>query len=301
MRPGSLSLDAFLGRRAGDRRLARLTHDMPLPEARGLEFGPGANPVPLPEGVQVATVDHALDAGAGLPDAAPIDYAWAGSGSLAAALGRDDRAPGFDFAIAAQVAQYVPNLLGWLRGIHGVLRAGGVLNLSLPDKRFMFDAARPPSTLAELVEADLLGLTRPSPRQLFAHASEARAIAPGQIWAGEDPAAAPRLAGAEALRHAHAETAAALASGAYVPCHCWVFTPESFLGLVAGAARLGLFPFVLNRIGATEVGGFEFYVSMRRDAEEDPEALRRLQDGAVDHLGRALAQQRRTATLLAGF
>ncbi|PIK73053.1 hypothetical protein CS379_10570, partial [Methylobacterium frigidaeris] len=205
-----------------------------------------------------------------------------------------------DVAIAAQVAQYVPNLLGWLRGIHGVLRPGGVLNLSLPDKRFMFDAARPASTLAELVEADLLGLTRPSPRQLFAHASEARAVAPAQIWAGEDPVAAPRLSGEAALAHAYAEASAALAAGSYVPCHCWVFTPEGFLDLVAGATRLGLFPFVLNRVGATEVGGFEFYVSMRRDAEEEPETLHRLQEGAIDHLGRVLAQQRRTATLLAG-
>lgn len=296
MRPGSLSLDAFLARRAADRRLARLTHDMPLPEGRGLEFGPGDNPVPLPAGVQVAYVDHALDAGAGLPGAVPIDHEWAGSGSLAAVLGRD----GYDVAIAAQVAQYVPNLLGWLRGIHGVLRAGGVLNLSLPDKRFMFDAARPVSTLAELVEADLLGLVRPSPRQLFGHASEVRAVSPAQIWAGEDPVAAPRLAGATALAHAHAEASAALADGRYVQCHCWVFTPEAFLDLVAGATQLGLFPFVLNRIGATEVGGFEFYVSMRRDGEEDPDALRRMQEGAIDHLGRILAQQRRTATLLAG-
>ncbi len=116
----------------------------------------------------------------------------------------------------------------------------------------MFDAARPASTLAELVEADLLGLTRPSPRQIFAHASEPRAIA-----------------------------------------------PERFLRLTAEATRLGLFPFVLNRIGAREVGGFEFYVSMRCDAEEDPAALRQLQDGAIDYLGRVLAQQRRIATLLA--
>ncbi|AWN49366.1 hypothetical protein DK419_25955 [Methylobacterium terrae] len=296
MRPGSLSLDAFLGRRAADRRLARLTHDMPLPEARGLEFGPGDNPTPLPEGVRVATIDHALDAGAGLPGAAPIDHAWAGSGALAPIVGPEP----YDFAIAAQVAQYVPNLLGWLRGIHGVLRAGGVLNLSLPDKRFMFDAARSPSTLAELVEADLLGLTRPSPRQLFSHASEARAVAPERIWAGDDPAAAPRLAEGDALAHAYAETSAALASGAYVACHCWVFTPESFLALVAGATRLGLFPFVLNRIGATEAGGFEFYVSMRRDGEEEPGALRRLQEGAIDHLDRVLSQQHRIAALLAG-
>ncbi|CAO4149387.1 class I SAM-dependent methyltransferase [Methylorubrum aminovorans] len=295
MRHGSLTLDAFLANRAADRRLARLTHDMSLPQARGLEFGPGNNPVSLPEGVSVSYVDYALDASKKLPGAAPIDHAWTGAGSLSDLLEPEP----YDFAIAAHVMQYVPNLLGWLRGIHGVLRAGGVLNLSLPDKRFMFDAARPVSTLAELVEADLLDFTRPSPRQLFAHASEVRTIAPAEIWNGADPAAAARMSGEDAMSHAYREASAALAAGLYVPCHCWVFTPESFLGLVAGATQLGLFPFVLNRIGVTEVGGFEFYVSMRRDAEVEPSVLRGLQDGAIVHLSRILAQQQRTAALVA--
>ncbi|KMO15418.1 hypothetical protein NS228_17670 [Methylobacterium indicum] len=60
-------------------------------------------------------------------------------------------------------------------------------------------------------------------------------------------------------------------AGCSRPC----VSPERFLGLVAGATGLGLFPFVPSRIGATEVGGFEFSVSMRRDAEEAPRALRR--------------------------
>ncbi|CAO4135858.1 hypothetical protein OFEAOIEE_LOCUS3605 [Methylorubrum extorquens] len=160
MHSGSLSLDAFLNRRSTDRRLARITHDVPLPEARGIEFGPANNPTALPQGIRVAYVDHATDAEVGLPDAVTIDYAWAGSGSLAAAIGQE----GLDFAIAAQVAHYVPNLLGWFRGIHAVLRPGGVLNLSLPDRRFMFDVGRANSTVAELVEASLLGYTRPSLR-----------------------------------------------------------------------------------------------------------------------------------------
>ncbi|UHC14415.1 hypothetical protein LRS73_17820 [Methylobacterium currus] len=57
---------------------------------------------------------------------------------------------------------------------------------------------------------------------------------------------------------------------------------------------------MLNRIGATWMGGVEFHVSMRRDAAEEPEALRRLQEGAIGHPGRILAQQPRTATLPAG-
>lgn len=303
MRAGPLSLDAFLRQRAADRRLARLTHDLPLPEAVGLEFGPGDNPVPLPNGMQVAyvdrAIDHAIDARPDQTGLAPIDFAWDGGTSLAAVLGDAGPPGGFDFAIAAQVAQYVPNLLGWLRGIHAVLRPGGVLNLSLPDRRFMFDAARPSSTLPELVEADLLRLTRPSPRQLFAHTAEVRAVSPDEIWAGADVHRADRLAGTQALSHALEETVTALASGCYIPCHCWVFTPRSVLALLDGATRLGLFPFVLNHVSSTEPGSFEFFVSMRRDRQEEPDALRALQDGAFAHLRGTLDRQARHAALIA--
>ncbi|NEU12668.1 class I SAM-dependent methyltransferase [Methylobacterium sp. BTF04] len=295
LHPGSLSLDAFLARRATDRRLARLTHDLGLPEGRGLEFGPADNPTPLPDGIRVAYVDHAIDAQAGRPDAVPIDHVWSGSGPLGPVLGET----GFDFAIAAQVAQYVPNLLGWFRGIYAALRPGGVLNLSLPDRRFMFDAMRTDSTMAELVEADLRAYTRPSPRQLFAHTYEARALEPGQIWAGEDPAQMPRLCGDAALALAHAEAVSALETGRYVNCHCWVFTPSSLLDLIGCATQLGLFPFVLNQLGGTEPGGFEFYVSMRRDTQEEPQALRGLQDGAIAHLSAIQERQRRVAALIA--
>ncbi|TXN79064.1 class I SAM-dependent methyltransferase [Methylobacterium sp. WL8] len=297
MRPGSLSLDAFLARRAGDRRLARLTHDLCLPEGSGLEFGPADNPTPLPEGLSVTYVDHSRDAGADLAGATPIDHAWSGSGSLTAVLGHD----GYDFAIAAQVGQYVPNLLGWLRGIHAALRPGGVLNLSLPDRQFMFDAARPVSTLAELIEADLLAYERPSPRQMFGHTYDVRTITPEQIWAGEDPVHAPRMAGEAALPHAHAEAVDALATDAYVACHCWVLTPIAFLDLVEGATRLDLFPFVLNQVSATQLGGFEFYVSMRREAQAEAEALLGLQIGAINHLRGLLETQRQTAKLMAGI
>lgn len=296
MRAGLLSLDAFLAQRAADRRLARLTHDLPLPKATGLEFGPGGNPVTLPEGMRVAYVDRSRDAD---PGASAIDHAWIGETSLAATLGADVPPDGYDFAIAAQVAQYVPDLLGWLRGIHAVLRPGGVFNLSLPDRRCMFDAARASSTLPELIEADLLGLTRPSPRQLFAHAAEVRAFSPDQAWAGEDALAAPRMAGAEALAHAYGQTREALASGSYIACHCWVFTPRAFLDLVEGATRLNLFPFVLNHVSSTELGGFEFFVSMRRDGEDEPDTLRARQDVAIAHLRGVLDRQARHAALIA--
>ena len=292
---GTLSFDTFLNRRAADRRLARLTHDIALPAGRGLEFGACKNPTPLPEAIEVTYIDYSKEAATDVDGAVSIDHAWAGIGSLSTLLGRG----AYDFAIAAQVAQYVPNLLGWLRGIHAALRPGGVLNLSLPDKRFMFDAARPVSTLAELLEADLLSYERPSPRQLFAHSYEARSIAPEQIWRGSDPVAAPRMAGDYALANAYDEASSASASNRYVLCHCWVFTPAAFLDRVEEATRLGLFPFVLNQLSATEPGQYEFFVSMRRDTQDEPEALQQMQAAAISHLRSIVIRQSITAALIA--
>jgi hypothetical protein len=53
-----LTLGAFLEKRASDRRVARLTHDIALPIGHGLEFGPANNPTPLPEGLKVEYVDY---------------------------------------------------------------------------------------------------------------------------------------------------------------------------------------------------------------------------------------------------
>lgn len=291
------SLDEFLARRRTDRRLARLTHDVALPVAAGLEFGALDNPTLLPAGLTVEFVDYAADAFTERPGAVRIDHAWTGAGSLAAICGRS---AAYDFAIASQVAQYVPNLLGWFRGIHEVLRPGGVLNLSLPDRRFMFDVGRAPSTAGELVEAFYLDLDRPSARQIFDHTHGARAVEPADLWAGEGRAEPhPRLSGDIALDLAHSNARATLEEGRYLTCHCWVFTPLSFLGLIADVTRLGLFPFVISQFSATEPEGYEFYVSLRRDRDENPATLREKQLFAIGHVRDIALRRERIARALA--
>ena len=296
-RHGSLPLADFLQIRANDACLARLTHNIPLPEARGLEFGAGNAPTLLPEGHWVEYVDyHAQPEGA---DAgwAPIDHVWAGAGSLAAICpaGRT-----YTFAIAGQVAQYVPNLLGWLRGIFDVLETGGVLNLSLPDHRFTVDCNRRRSTIAEAVEAFLLDFSRPSPRQFFEHIAVARKIDRPALWREETALAEMlRLDGQSALNVAYRQCQHVFASDRYVPCHCWVFSPLSFLSLIEEATRLGLFPFVFNQFCMTEPGDFRFFVSLRRDSETDPGRRMCIQLDAIAYLRNVAERQvqraRRTA------
>ena len=291
-----LSLEAFLERRGQDRRLARLTHDVPLPKAVGLEFGAATNPTMFPNGFEVEYVDYARDANGDAPDAVAVDHVWTGAGSFAEICGHVEH---YQFAIAAQVAQYVPNLLGWFRGIFEVLRPGGVLNLSLPDRRFMFDIKRAPSTLGELVEAFYLDYSRPSIRQVFDHTFGAAALDPAQIWAnGHVPDTLPRLSGefALGLAHRHAETM--MEDDRYITCHCWVFTPLSFLDLIEGASRLGLFPFVISQFGSTEAGQCEFYVCLRRDAETDAATLMSKQLSAISYVRDIAERRRRSAKLL---
>ena len=294
--PGRLSFDEFLTLRSSDRRVARLTHDIPLPVARGLEVGPGGDPLPLPDGFRVEYVAHETDPTRGHGGGVAIDHVWAGAGSLAERCGRRAH---YDFAIAAQVAQYVPNLLGWFKGLHEVLRVGGVLNVSLPDKRFMFDVHRHTSTIGEAVEAYHQDLARPSLRQLFDHTFFAADVDPARIWSEPGVAArVGRLSGEHALALADEQCREVLASGRYITCHCWVFTPLTFLDLLEAASRLGLFPFVMNQVSVTEPGGFEFFASFRRDAETRTDALLATQLSAIGHLRGIVERHLQRARLL---
>ena len=283
-----MKLPEFLKLRERDVRLARLTHDIVLPEANGLEIGPGDAPLPLPEGFAVSYVEHETrsEAAALRPNSQHI--VWSGAGPLATLCSRRD----YDFVVAAQVAQYVPNLLGWFRGIFEILRVGGVLNLSLPDRRFTFDVVRHASTVGELLEAFYLDYQRPSLRQVFDHAHLARAATAEQLW--DELVDLNRLAplcGEHALSLAAEDLRQVKDKSTYIQCHSWVFTPLSFLDLIENASRLRLFSFVVSQFASTEPNSFEFFVSFRRDRETDPGKLLDLQIGAIDHV-RSLSQRR---------
>ncbi|MCE7030247.1 hypothetical protein [Jiella avicenniae] len=286
------NFDDFLALRRSDPRLARLTHDVALPRSRGVEFGADPHPLPLPDGLSVRYVDLVAR------DAAdePVRHVWDGSGSLLAALGEEQP---LDFAIARLFAHRVPNLLGWFRGVFAALRPGGVLNMTLPDRRMTGDVLRTPSTLGEVLEADQLGLTRPSFRQLFDHRRLSVPLGPQQAWReAVDPGELARAGTEEALAFARAASGDAADA---VPCHCWVFTPYSFLDLLEELSRAGLFPLVISQFATTEPGSSEFFVCLRHDHATDPEILLKRQTVAIDHVRKIALERRRRAKLMASL
>ena len=200
-----------------------------------------------------------------------VDYIWTGSGSLKDVIGQQDH---FDFAIASHVIEHIPNVLGWFRGIHEVLKPNGRFNLAIPDKRFTFDVERNTTTIAEIVEADLLDLRAPNIRQVFDHVYKSRQIAPGAIWHDEKPVGTfPAMSGANPLETALNMSRSVHESGTYYDTHCSVFTPASFLTVLEEATRLGLFNFYVEKMVVTGPGGdgasgFEFFISLVRPMKD---------------------------------
>jgi soluble lytic murein transglycosylase len=254
---------------AGKVRL--LTGGRDVSRCSGLEIGPRDSPLIRKVDGPVIYADYAdtetvranLHA-SGADPAGVLDVdVVTGGGSLAAVMPHR-----VDYVVASHVAEHVPDLLGWLIDIHAVLADGGTLGLAIPDRRFTFDRFRRESTIAEAVEAYLLGLTRPSLRQVFDSAWPSVAIGVAEAWRNEVPASAGIEARLARLKPALALVRRLHAEPVYNDAHCWVFTPETFLDLLDQAARMELLPYTLLAFHPTETGGYEFYAVLRR-AEGD--------------------------------
>ena len=189
-----------------------------------------------------------------------------------------------NYAVASHVAEHVPDLLGWLADLHGVLAPDGTLGLAIPDRRFTFDRFRAESTIAEAVEAYLHTYTRPSLRQVFDSAWHAIDIGVDNAWRNDLPedATEQRLV---RLKPAFELVRRLAGNGVYNDAHCWVFTPASFLDLLEQAACLDLLPYTLQTFRPTELHGYEFFAVLRR-ADGDHAAATR----ASIHQAKAILQ-----------
>jgi SAM-dependent methyltransferase len=239
---------------------------------RGLEIGAQTRPVVTREMGRVEYVDRAStedlrrwyenDPAVDLSKLVEVDHVWGENRSLFDCVGER-----VDYVVASHVLEHVPDLLGWLKEIAEVLVAGGIASFVVPDRRFTFDILRRTSAAAELVDAYLGRLRRPSPRQIFDHFHLHRDIASEPIRAGRvRPADLPPLHRVTELmdicRHA-------LEAPQYIDAHCWVFTPRTFIAALDFANEAGLLPFEVAGIFPTAPGTDEFFASLRRLPDGD--------------------------------
>lgn len=187
----------------------------------------------------------------GLPGIVEVDRPMP-DGRLTSALGRDTP---LDFLCASQVFEHVPDPIGWMRDAADVLKPGGLLSMSLPDRRLTFDLYREETRAADMVAAHLAGAQVPDVRAVYDNQALAAAvnvtfirddsISPEQVVAGGGAVIAPFISDDPMPLTEAAQ------GGEYLDTHCWVFTPPGFLLVMAQLARHGFVPFLCKQFWPT--------------------------------------------------
>jgi SAM-dependent methyltransferase len=225
----------------------KLTRHLDL-SGKGVEIGPLDIPLLSKEESRVLYVDHLDTDGLRekyptLKNIAPIDLPMVND-SLEETL--RPVAP-LDYLLGSQVMEHVPNPIRWLKEIAAVMKTGGCLALSLPDRRLTFDFFREESRPAEVVAAFLEDALIPSVQSVYDNQSLASAInmhwaIPGSLYPDDVVAGRGAVSPPKAEKD-HMRLVEIARSGKYLDAHCWVFTPPSFLILMAQLASDGFLPF----------------------------------------------------------
>lgn len=241
-----------------------LLHDIDK-RSLGLEIGPSHRPVAAKrDGFNVRVLDH-LDAaglrgkyadhGVDIAAIEEVDYVW--SGQPLEALVGDTR---FAWVIASHVIEHVPDLVGFLNACERILAPGGLVSLAVPDKRFCFDCQRENTAIGRVIDVALAKPSNHSPGTAAEYflkvCRKGGQIAWGEGHTGE-------LQTVHGLTDA-LEAMARVQEGHYYDLHEWVFTPESFRGIVRDLRDLRLIALEEHRFHDTR--GCEFFVTLRKPA-----------------------------------
>jgi hypothetical protein len=243
------------------------------PTALGLEIGALYAPRFPRSRYQVRYVDHATtdelrekyatDAFMAdhLDEIVDVDFVWSGGARLLDVVG--DAGP-FHWAAATNVIEHSPDMIGWLRDIGSVLTDGGLLCLGIPDMRLCFDVNRDLTTMADLVDAHLRGLSAPGFRQIYDFHSRIIGVDAAALWAGTADYTGTWRTDLDPDEWAYELCLKAQQTGEYLDVHCTVFTPSSFLDIFARLAALGLIDFRIAAFHPSVWGTIEFRVVLEK-------------------------------------
>jgi len=245
-----------------------LTNGIDLANTTGIEIGPLVNPMVRKHESNVHYVDratteelkewYAKDPALNVDDIMDISYVW-GEQSLAEATGGEEQ---FDYCIASHVIEHIPDLITWLNEISSVLKPGGVASFAVPDRHYTFDYLRPETTLADLIDAHLKKLRKPSTRHIYDHFANFAEVDVMAAWSKDfDPSSLSRK---NTKQRIYGVCKDAIENDKYVDSHCSVFTHDSFFNLLQGISELGLLDFKVKKVFPTKRGMFEFFVQLEK-------------------------------------
>jgi len=235
-------------------------------DGHGLEIGPSHSPMfPKREGYNVDTLDHAIAAELRAKYAADptvnveaieeVDYVSDGR-AIHEVIGRQHC---YDFVYSSHVIEHVTDFVAYFQSCEALLKPNGVAVLSIPDKRFTFDALQQLTSTGDVLEAHHNKAMRHSPSRVFDFIANFASMDGVDTWSLEHR-------GPTLLRNdvtaAKAWFDMASADPKYIDVHGWRFTPTSFRLLMHDLNVLGLCS--LREVQMSENGSFEFVVSLSK-------------------------------------
>jgi SAM-dependent methyltransferase len=165
-----------------------------------------------------------------------------------------------DLVIANHVIEHVPDPIHWLSEAGRCVETGGLLLLSVPDRRYTFDFFRRESDAVDMVTANREARERATVEDVARHLYYWNDVAHADVWEKGPPIHfKPRMPFGEALIRA------AALSEQYTDVHCWVFTTESFLRTFDALRASGHIAWDIVAFEDVQPGQNEMRVLLRRD------------------------------------
>lgn len=249
-----------------DIRNARILEGINVAKGRGLEIGPLTSPILSKAEADIYYLDHMSTEElkekykkepVELDKIVDVDYVVRNN-----SVKKTVKEQKFDYVIASHVIEHIPDMVRWLQDIGEVLHPGGKVSLIIPDKRFTFDINRRVSLPAEVIGAYLDAYTRFSSAMMYDFASECMVeVETTEAW--KDPEqyiTAPRRWSKEVIM----DKCMRNIQGEYVDCHCYVFTPASFIVILEALMQHGLLNYQVVHFLETQKDEIEFYVTLQK-------------------------------------
>ncbi|MEI8125939.1 MAG: methyltransferase domain-containing protein [Parachlamydiaceae bacterium] len=173
----------------------------------------------------------------------------------------------FDYIVASHVIEHMPDLISWLQEVEEILKIGGVLALAIPDKRYTFDISRRTSTVNEVMVSYFDKLHHSSNVMMYDYYREYRHDVDSQkAWSEKDYVSTlnRRWTKQEAI-NAYEDNKA----GKYLDCHCFTFTPYSFIEILRELITEKLVNLEVVNFIETIKNDMEFHISLRKVSSKE--------------------------------
>ena len=253
-------------------RQKRILASIDISKGSGLEIGPLTAPIISKEEANIYYLDHVSqeelkkkykNEPVNLDEIVPIDFALNGKSLTDTVKGKK-----FDYVVASHVIEHLPDVVSWLEETASILKNGGILTLAIPDKRFTFDITRRTSSVNEVIGAYIEKLERPTSFMMYDFARECSVETDNtKAWNNEGyfKKAERRWPLSKVLDMCRKNI-----EGEYVDCHCFTFTPYSFIEIIRELTVQNLVPYELASMTETQENELEFYVSLRKVSKTKP-------------------------------